>query len=139
MEFAIIIPALSLILLGIIDFGMFMNQRMKLQELAASAAQYVVQKGSDADVEANVIEISDFYVASTAAGQTIGIDTGTDCECANGVGALTCSSTCPTTGDYLRHFFYARLTSTYTPIFPYPGIPATMDLEGYARMQYNPP
>ena len=137
-EFAMIVPVFALILIGIADYGMFMNQKMKIQDLSVTAVQYVAQGGSETNVVSGVINTSDFYVASAAKGQTINVTTSASCECANG-NSISCNLTCPNTGDYLRHYYTVTLTSAYTPIFPYPGIPNSITLTGSSRMQYNPP
>jgi Flp pilus assembly protein TadG len=137
-EFAIIAPVLIFLVIGVADYGMFMNQKMKLQDLTVMAVQYVSQGGSASNVVANVIDTSDYYIAAAAKGQVISVTTSDVCECSGGV-SKACNLTCPNAGDYLRHFFAVTLQSTYTPIFAYPGLPASMTLQGYSRIQYNPP
>ncbi|MCE9508434.1 MAG: pilus assembly protein [Alphaproteobacteria bacterium] len=135
-EFAMIVPLLTLILIGVVDYGMFINQKMKLQDLARTATQYVVQGGSDANVMADVIQTSDFYNAATAQGQVITVTTAAQCECANGA-SVSCTGTCTGIGNYVRHFYSATLSSTYRPIFIYPGISSSLNITGYSRMQYS--
>jgi Flp pilus assembly protein TadG len=138
-EFALLVPVFVVITLGIVDYGRFINERMKLQELSRTAVQYVVQGGSDSDVVANIIQTSDFYERAVADGQTINVETSQECECADGA-SISCntSSTCSASGDYKRYFYTATLESTYDTIFVYPGIPDSVSLTGYTRMQYNP-
>ena len=132
-EFAMIVPVLLLILVGTVDYGMFINSKMKLQDLSRSAAQYVVQGGSNDDVMKDIIQASDFYTKSQAAGQTITVTTEQVCECANG-NSVECGSTCGS-NDYLRNYYIATLESTYSPIIP--GF-NSITLQGYSRIQYNP-
>jgi Flp pilus assembly protein TadG len=133
-EFALIVPMLIMILIGVVDYGMFINQKMKLQDLARTATQYVVQGGSDANVMADIIQTSDFYKAAAAKGQVITVATETLCECANAV-AVSCTGTCTGSGNYVRHFYSATLSGTYKPLFVYPGIGSDLKLTGYSRMQ----
>ena len=42
-EFALIAPVFLLLLIGVIDYGVYMNNVMHLENTARSAAQYVVQ------------------------------------------------------------------------------------------------
>lgn len=136
-EFAMLVPVLVVMVLGVVDYGTFINKKMKLQDLSRTAVQYVVQGGADVDVMENIVETSDFYVEAQAAGQTVNIVTGQQCECAGGM-SVSCGGTCAGVGDYMRYYYTATLDSTFTPIFIYPGIPASIRLEGYSRMQYNP-
>jgi len=133
-EFAMIVPMLTMILIGVVDYGMFINQKMKLQDLARTATQYVVQGGSDTNVMADVFQTSDFYNAAAAEGQVITVTTETLCECANGA-SVSCSGICTGSGNYVRHFYSATVSSTYKPIFIYPGIAGSLNITGYSRMQ----
>lgn len=132
-----IVPILVLLVLGVVDYGTFINQKMKLQDLSRTVVQYVVQGGADVDVMTNIVETSDFYAAAKAVGQAVNVTTEQQCECANGVYAV-CTGTCAGVGDYMRYYYAATIDSTYEPIFIYPGIPASITLTGYSRMQYNP-
>ena len=132
-EFAMVVPVLSLLLIGIVDYGMFINKKMQLQDLSRTVAQYVVQGGSDDDVMENIIETSNFYTSAQAIGQTITVTTEQVCECADG-NSVSCSSTC-NSGDYMRNYYTVMLGSTYEPILP--GFDR-VTLQGYSRIQYNP-
>ena len=132
-EFAMIAPVLLLLLIGTVDYGMFINSKMKLQDLSRSVAQYVVQGGNDDNVMEEIIQTSNFYAKAQAAGQTITVITEQMCECANG-NNVDCSSTCGS-NDYLRNYYTATLESTYAPIVP--GFDS-VTLQGYSRIQYNP-
>jgi hypothetical protein len=135
-EFALIAPVFLLLMAGILDYGLMINYQMKLQDLSRTAAQYVVQGGSDADVMEDIIETSDFYQDSVAKGQDIILSTDTECECGNGV-SMSCALSCPSDGDYLRSFYIVTLTSTYQTLFPYPGLDDSITVNGYSRLQYN--
>lgn len=136
-EFAMILPVLALILVGVIDYGMFINQRMKLQDLARTATQYVVQGGSAANVTADIIQASDFYSAASKKGQKIDVVPDVQCECAGGT-PVSCTGICTGVGNYVRRFYSMTLSSTYKPIFAYPGVSKGVTMSGYARMQYVP-
>lgn len=132
-EFAMIVPVLSLLLIGIVDYGMFINKKMQLQDLSRTATQYVVQGGSDEDVIENIIATSNFYTNAQAVGQTINVTTEQVCECTDG-NSVSCSSTC-NSEDYMRNYYIVTLGSTYEPILP--GFDR-VTLQGYSRIQYNP-
>jgi Flp pilus assembly protein TadG len=136
-EFAMIVPVLVILVLGVVDYGTFINEKMKLQDLSRTVVQYVAQGGADADVMTAIVETSDFYNKAKANGQTVNVDTAQECECAGGV-SISCNSVCVGAGDYIRYFYTATVDSTYEPIFVYPGLPSSIKLVGYSRMQYNP-
>jgi hypothetical protein len=118
---------------------MFINQCMKLQELSMRAAQYMAQGGLADDVNPNIIQQSELYTLANANQTSISFTGATSCECANGV-AVDCSGTCTSSSgtDYVRNFYAATITATYTPIIPWPGITSGITMKGYSRLQYAP-
>jgi len=102
-EFAIIAPLLSLILLGLVDYGMAVFHRMELQSAVRAGAQYALIKDS------NSTSINGVVLASTNL-NALNLSTSVTefCECSNGA-ALLCTSSC--TSGAVRHF--STITGTY--------------------------
>lgn len=134
-EYAFFVPILSLILVAMIDYGLFLHHKMMMQDLSRAAVEYIVQGGNEADIEANVFENSPVYESATADGRTVDTWTDRTCECRDLV-ETACSSSCGI-DDFLRTFYAVTVRSTYTPILPYPGLPETIDIIGYSTMEYN--
>jgi Flp pilus assembly protein TadG len=135
-EFAMILPILCLMLIGCVDFGNFLNEKMQLDGLARACAQYVVQGGNPNNVQANVITNSTLNTSITAAGRTITYTGAQVCTCASGTTVNCTSGSCPA-GDYVRTFFEVTLTTTFPTIFPWTGFPNTLSETGFAQMQYQ--
>ncbi len=129
-EFAMIVPVLSLMLIGMVDYGLYITKKMQIQELSRRAVEYVVQGGQESDVQANVIAHSSLFTASPPVTYTPEII----CECSGGAVAA-CSGNCAG-NDYLRSFFAVTIQGTYEPLLTYPGIPDNITLTGYSRLQY---
>jgi Flp pilus assembly protein TadG len=134
-EYALFLPVLVTLLAGIVDYGMYIHSQMTLQELARAAAEYVVQGGDPADLQANVFDGSTVAGAAAAEGRTVTYDDKTECECAQRV-SVACNGSCGS-GDYVRTFYTVTVSSRFTPILPYPGLGDGVDLEGYASLQYR--
>lgn len=134
-EFALIAPILCLLLLGVIDYGIYFNERMRMEDLARATAQYAVQGGDPDDAMTNVAEGSDVYTDAAADGQTITSSAEEVCECAAGV-AVACTDTC-IDGSYVRHYFQVEMERPYAPLFPYPGIAENLTIRGYSRLQFE--
>lgn len=130
-EFALIAPFLVALLMGMIDFGMFINQRMQLENLARSAAEYVVKGGDEANVMADVITSSGKIPVEEM--PEVEFESGDTCECSETGEEITCGDSCD--NGYQRRFFTYSMTRTYTPMFPYPGIPEEISIRGHARLQ----
>jgi len=135
-EFALIVPVLILIVMGVIDYGTFINNKIKIQNLSRTAAEYVVQGGDPTNVEVNIIDTSKFYIDSQNAGTSLNVTTNNFCECAGG-SEVSCGTTCSAQGDYLRNYFEVTIDATYSPMFVYPGILDSIKITGYSHIQYN--
>ena len=134
-EYALFVPILTLLVVAMADYGLYLHHRMMMQELSRAAVEYISQGGKEDDIEANVFENSPVYLAATADGRTVETYTDKSCECRDLV-TTTCTSSCGT-GDYLRTFYSVTVFSTYTTILPYPGLPDSVNITGYTTMEYN--
>ena len=128
-EFAFVAPVLILMLIGLYDFGMYINQKMQLENLARGAAEYMIKGGTEEGIRLDVIgdnmtdeEVEEVELASESI-----------CECNDGE-VIECSESCEG-GDYKRQFFSFSMTRDFSTTFPYPGIPDTISMTGNARLQ----
>ena len=130
-EFALISPVLIMMLIGMMDFGMFINQRMQLQNTARAAGEYILRGGKDENVLQDVvlqpldIEEAELEETTTEAARI--------CECENGE-VVECTASCPN-GEYRRQYYTFSMTRNYTPIFPYPGVAEIIPITGSIRVQ----
>ena len=131
-EFALIAPALILILVGIFDFGTYMNSVFRLENTARAAAEYVVQGGEPEDIETYVIANSNL---SADERQSAEVTTTYVCECQGGEVVDCDSGSCSAENDYVRRFLEVGVAMTYSPTFNWPGLPDSMDLGGAVRLQ----
>ncbi len=131
-EFALLTPVLVLILMGVIDFGMYFNERMQMENLARASVDYVLAGGNENNIMQNVIvpNLDDPEEEQSEIDMTIE----DVCECDDG-DTVSCSTGSCGSGDYKRRFFSVNLSRNYSTVFPYPGIPASMEISGHARMQ----
>ncbi|NBX67163.1 MAG: pilus assembly protein [Proteobacteria bacterium] len=130
-EFALISPFLILLTVGMIDFGMYINENMKVENLARNATEYVVKGGDEANITADVITSSGLLTEDELEDTTTTSEM--TCECSDG-STVACNTEC-SDGGYRRRYFSYSIERAYSPIFPYPGIPETFPLRGHARMQ----
>lgn len=136
-EYALLVPILSVLMIGIVDFGMFINEKMELDDLARSSVQYVLQGGDYNSIQSEVIAHSDIYNKVDPQELTVTVTPPSQsCECSGGTTIACSSGTCPS-GDYKRGFVTVTITATYKPIVAWPGIAANKTMTGTAKMQYN--
>ena len=135
-EFALLVPIIMTLLVGIVDFGMFIHAHMRLEDLSRAAVQYVVLGGNPDDMPGAVIESSQLYDNSVAAGQPLVYTATHACECRDGV-ETSCDEPACDSDDYIRSFYKVEVEGSYTPILPYPGMQSPFALTGESRMQYD--
>ncbi|MEC8664278.1 MAG: TadE family protein [Pseudomonadota bacterium] len=131
-EFALLAPILMILMLGIFDYGMFMNAQMKLESTARAAAQYVVLGGDPELIEEEIILQSSLNVSADTM-DSLDIDKSYTYECADGID-IGEGSECDD-GDYLREFFEITISMDYEPIFGFPGVPDEITIAGNVRLQ----
>lgn len=131
-EFALLAPILMILMLGIFDYGMFMNAQMKLESTARAAAQYVVLGGDPELIEEEIILQSSLNVSADTM-DSLDIDKSYTYECADGID-IGEGSECDD-GDYLREFFEITISMDYEPIFDFPGVPDEITIAGNVRLQ----
>lgn len=135
-EFALILPLLSMILLGIVDFGNYVHDKMQLDALARAAVQYVVQGGNPGNIRADIIQSSDLYQKMKQEKPGMNFSGSLSCTCASGAAVNCNSGSCPA-GDYMRSFFSVQLSATYQAILPWNGFANAIAMQSAARMQYD--
>ncbi len=104
-EFGLITPILLIIIMGIVDYGMAMFQKMELNGAVRSGAQLAMIDSGDEDA------IKDAVVAASGnAITTTDVATTTFCECADET-TIVCGGTC---GDGSSNRTFMTITATTT-------------------------
>ena len=142
-ELALLAPVMAFMLVGAIDFGSYVFGKMQLQNASRAGAQYAIQAGRNiedtAAITAAVQAASDLEAGTTITTQTF-------CGCADGGEVVvdpregctgTASSTLKCSGEDEFPVLAIRVTvaNTFTTLFPYPGIPSPLTLQGETVMQ----
>ncbi len=138
-EFAIVSPALVLLLVGTVDAGLYINDKMKVESAARTSVEYILNQEGEEFVMEDIMSLL-FAPEDETEGEDMSwqddvtVETGFVCECADGED-IACDGVCSGDGDYRRRYVEASISKNYTTVFPYPGLPATVVINGYARIQ----
>jgi len=130
-EFALMAPPLLLMLVGLIDYGTYLNRTIKLENTAYAAAQYIRGGGTEADLETDLL-LNGNLGLTAANVDTVTVNVTYVYQCEDGIPVA--SDTDCGTGDYLREYIDVSVSETLDPIIPYPGI-ESLDLSGNVRLQ----
>lgn len=131
-EFALIAPILILMVVGIYDFGMYMNTTMRMESSARAVAEYIFQGGDEDNIEADVIMGGSLNLSETDR-QNLNVETEFICECNEGA-SISCDSYCGA-GDYRRRYLEVNMSMGHRTLIPYPGLPNPMSVNGSVRLQ----
>lgn len=128
-EFALLLPILILLFIGCVDVGYYLMNKMRLQNLSYSVAEYVAQADDDTNVQDIAAEM---YEGDY---ENIELTSQFFCECSDGV-AAECPIDCGA-DDYQRRFVTITADATFSALLPYPGIPNTLDMQSITRMRVD--
>lgn len=140
-EFAFIAPVLMLLCVGLMDFGMVIYEKMRLENMAHASVDYLINGGSDDGVRTDIIAA---YANGGTRSETgyqaddVGVDINLQCECNSGE-SVNCSLSdqCSADGGYRRRFYSVSVTKAHETFLPYLAIPQRFNLQGDARLQMD--
>ncbi len=130
-ELAAVMPVFVLLLLGAIDFGRAYYLSMEIAGAAQSAAVYGTQNPTDT---AGMQSAALLDVPNAANAKVSSATYG--CECSDGSSySPSCAATPACTSNTLVYRVNVTVTATYTPLFPWPGIPSSISFSSSAAMR----
>jgi Flp pilus assembly protein TadG len=146
-EFAVVLPVLIVLLLGVADFGRVFLVSVAVNNAARAGAQYGSQTVATAQDSSGIQTAASTDFGCVAAGgnscpnlSNWSTPTVKTCTCGPLFGTVTA---CPTTGSnfYCKDssgettYVTVNTSATFNTILPYPGVPSSMTLTGQAIMQ----
>jgi Flp pilus assembly protein TadG len=130
-ELAAVLPLFMLLLFGAVDYGRALYLQTEIAGAVHAAVMYGSQNPNDTTGMTNAAQDD----APNVPNLSIGTPT-YGCECSDGTSySANCSLTpsCPTNNEVYR--VNVTVTGTYTPLFPWPGIPSSMSFSNSASMR----
>ena len=133
LEFGLLIPVLSTIVVGVTDLSIGFARKMAVQEAAEAGAQYAALHGYSSGAISTAITS-----ATNLAGVTATPAPTSSCGCASGttIAAATCGSTCAS-GQKAATYVTSSAQYSYSMILNYPGLsnPVTLSAATTIRIQ----
>ena len=135
-ELALLTPVMAFMLVGAIDFGSYVFDKMKLQNASRAGAQYAIQAVGNID---DTAAITAAVRAATDLDAGVSITPVAFCGCIDGGettpdNTLGCTGTC-SGGGFPALSIRVTVQNTFTTLFSYPGIPSPLTLQGETVMQ----
>ncbi len=132
-EFSFIAPVLIFLMLGLIDFGFYINAFMQMESAARAGAEYVLKGGDSDSIQEDIIDQTAFSLSSENI-NSITVESALTCECRNG-DEISCDTGTCGEDDFRRNFITVQVSMPYDALFPYPGLPENITVKGRTRLQ----
>jgi Flp pilus assembly protein TadG len=134
-ELALMMPLLSLLLVGVIDMGRAFYLSIEVNDAARAGAQYAFQNSATEKDNAGITTAATSD-APDVPGITLTPAPVHGCMCSDGTNQSANCTTTPTcnAGSRVVNYVNVNTRATYTPIFTWPGVPSSITIRGQALL-----
>lgn len=133
-EFALVMPFLMLLLLGVVEIGRYAYFAIQVGNAARAGVQYGAQNGVTALDTTGITNAVKADGNNAVAALTV---TPTNyCWCYNGSSGTTvsCTGSCPS-NSHLVEYVQVTVSGAVNPLFNYPFLPSTLTVSNTATMR----
>jgi Flp pilus assembly protein TadG len=123
-EFAMLVPVISALFIGVANFGLAVNEKMELSSAARAGAQMALISTADLSVIRQVV-VDSTNLSITTADVTVT----QACNCYDGT-SISCGATCGDGSDN-EYYYTISVTENHTLLL----IPTTISLTGTATVR----
>ena len=125
-EFAVVLPLLLVVMLGMIDFGRATFEAVEVESAAHAGAAYGARsKGLAADKQGIEKAVLD-DMGDEADTESVGVVSERYCECSDG-SSIDCDAACPG-GEASNIYVRVRVGKSFVMLFDYPGVASDLQL-----------
>jgi Flp pilus assembly protein TadG len=138
-ELAIILPMMLLIVFSLVDYALFIQKAIVVQDAAAAAAQYGTIPGYSTN-SSSMVQIANYNVTGSLSGASGFTANATNFyTCTPGGSHVMVTATCSSGGAPL-HYVQVTTSLTANNLLPFPGTPLTQTINGSAiyRVEVTP-
>ena len=129
-EFTLLITLLVLFALGVIDFGLVIQEGMVVSAAAQAAAEYAAVDGNYSNSAGITLAAQNAAKGITLTAVTLS----TCCSCSAGGSCINCASLC-STYDIPRWYVQVQTTATIPVLFRYANLPVSVAVGGKASLR----
>jgi Flp pilus assembly protein TadG len=140
-EFALLLPPLILVLAFMVDYALWIQREMVVQEAASAAAAYLAVPGNTSNTT-EATNLAKYIATGSVSGATwftVNLPaTMSFYTCSPGGAQVTATTSCPTGAPY--HYVQVNTTGTAGNLLSFRAIPSSMTLSGSAtyRVEVEP-
>lgn len=130
-EFAVILPVLLLLGIGIFELGSIAVEQNTIESAAKAGVQYGTQDFTTANDSAGMVQAALNDIGTTS--EQINVSARQYCSCPND-GELPCTDLCKD-GSYSPMYVQVSVQTTKDLLFHYPGFPDSISLSATSEMR----
>jgi hypothetical protein len=137
LELALLCPLLSLLMLGVIEFGRAYYFGIEVTNAARAGAQYACQSLANAADNADITTAAESDAPQVQWGQPPAepVQVAVTCECSGSGGTVSCTLPLCSGDDHLIEWVQVKTAATYQPLFK--SLVPTLTLQGQATMRVS--
>jgi len=141
-EFALLLPPLVLMMAYMVDYSLWIQKAMQLQDAATDAAAYGAIPGNATNSSTNITAmkaLANYIVTGSISGATwLTVTPAEFYTCSPGGSQVTATTSCPTGAPY--HYVQMTVTATPTGLLGFRGIPSSLSLSAVVtnRVEVTP-
>ena len=128
-ELAIVLPMFFLMFVPAVDIGRAFYAYIEVASAAQAGAAYGMQNPSD------VSGMQSAAIAGTINLPNVTSTASYGCECSDGTSSVASCSSTPSCSTNYVNYVDVTASSTYGPIFNYPGLPSSMNISREVRLR----
>ena len=135
-ELAVILPVMTLMLLGAIDFARVYHTSICMNSAAYAGARYATHELTNSNnsgaIESKVMQ----NLENSAVTTPVEVDITNRCFCnENRTNEVACGAECPSSSLPPAVYVDVRVATPFDPIFAWPGLPDQMTVRGAAELR----
>jgi Flp pilus assembly protein TadG len=131
-EFAVVLPLLLVMTVGLVDFGRAAYEAIAVENAAYAGASYGVRSPTAAIDETGIRTAAMSDINENLSQADVGVTSERYCECPNGT-SVDCSTKCSGVNPLM--YIRVRVDKKFKTVLSYPGIPHEVQLAREARLR----
>ncbi len=137
-EFALLLPPLVLMLAYMVDYALWIQKAMQLQDAASAAAAYGAIPGNATNASQMTALANFIATGSTAGAAWLTVSTTNFWTCSPGAAQVTATTSCPSGAPY--HYVKVTTSGSQASLLGFRGISSSLALGGSAtyRVEVTP-
>lgn len=132
MEFAVVLPLLLVMTVGLVDFGRAAYEAIAVENAAYAGASYGMRTPASAIDESGIETAALSDINENLADSEVDVDSERYCECPDGK-SVDCSTKCSGLNPLM--YVRVRVEKKFKTFLSYPGIPHELELQREASLR----